>query len=294
MMDFEHFMCDNGFAPPPPIDDGKIHRFRGPDEKSGGKSAWYWYIGTVGKVGDWRVSDTAILTWYDKDRIIDRARRTGVSRHKEAVERYAATAGLQAKAAGDALGMWTAAWEGTHPYLEAKNILGIGTRVLKNRLLIPMFNSKRELVNLQRIYPDGFKMFLSGGEVKGMWHQIAGCAPLYVCEGYATGATIAACTHSTVVCALTASNLMAVAIAFRHSKPIIAADNDYRTIIKGQYSNPGLKAGMRVSEELGLRMVWPVFNSPDALFETCTDFNDLRRLTSDAEVRKQLRTTVRF
>lgn len=60
-------------------------------------------------------------------------------------------------------------------------------------LIIPMFNSNREFVNIQFIDADGNKRFLSGGRKKEYFAVIGEYEqgqPMLICEGCATGASL--------------------------------------------------------------------------------------------------------
>ena len=64
---------------------------------------------------------------------------------------------------------------------------------------------------MQTIAPDGTKMFMSGGRVKGCYYGIGKPkGALIVCEGFATGASIHECTGHAVAVACNAGNLEAV------------------------------------------------------------------------------------
>ncbi|MCY1441783.1 DNA primase TraC [compost metagenome] len=133
------------------------------------------------------------------------------------------------------------------------------------------------LVNLQCIRPDGRKRFLPGGKVKGCYsslgHIVAG-EPLYICEGWATGATLFEETGDAVACAMTASNLPIVGEHLHHRYPdavlIIAGDDDRLT-----EGNPGRTAATKAAAALGFGVMFPPFpaDAPLAL----SDFNDLRQ-----------------
>lgn len=171
-----------------------------------------------------------------------------------------------------------------HPYLKSKKIQPHNAKQLEGVLLIPMYYGM-EVVSLQAIYTDGSKRFLKGGRTKHSHHVISfnpddaggyNCMPIervYVCEGFATGATIQEAysgQNVTVLCAFTASNLIHVARDARNSCPdakiMIAADNDINTA-----DNPGLTAGRKAAAAARARMIYPDF---DSLPASGTDFND--------------------
>jgi len=141
-------------------------------------------------------------------------------------------------------------------------------------LLVPLTYGGH-LVNLQRIKADGSKHFLFGGMVKGCYSSlgvITPGAPLYVCEGWATAATIHAETGAAVAAAMNAGNLLAVGqrLQRQHSDavPIVAGDDDRQT-----EGNPGKTAATKAAATLGCGLVLPPWSGAEPL--TLSDFNDL-------------------
>ena len=163
-----------------------------------------------------------------------------------------------------------------HTYLLSKGVQPYLLRQLgQGRLLVPLCDDGR-LVNLQIITPDGRKRFLKGGRVQGCYSPLGklseGCR-LYICEGWATGATLHQNTGSPVVCAMNAGNLKPVAIAMRQRYGagldlVIAGDDDRKT-----NGNPGKRAANQAARATGARVVFPEWpaDAPSDL----SDFNDL-------------------
>ncbi|MCB1660858.1 MAG: DNA primase, partial [Pseudomonadales bacterium] len=80
-----------------------------------------------------------------------------------------------------------------HPYLVKKGVFAHGLRQSKQGYLLVPICCHGELVNLQQINTQSEKRFLAGGQVKGCYSpigQIETGKPLYICEGWATGATL--------------------------------------------------------------------------------------------------------
>lgn len=184
----------------------------------------------------------------------------------------------QLQAAREAAQLWKVAKaaDPLHTYLLAKGVKPYLVRQLgQGRLVVPLCDNGR-LVNLQIITPDGSKRFLMGGRVQGCYSPLGklseGCR-LYVCEGWATGATLHQTTGCPVVCAMNAGNLKAVAMAMRERYGatldlVIAGDDDRSTA-----SNPGKRAANQAARAADARVVFPEWPSdaPSAL----SDFNDL-------------------
>lgn len=172
-----------------------------------------------------------------------------------------------------------------HPYLLKKKIHPHGTLKSGDNILIPIQDIKNNIISYQTISPNGEKRFLSKGQKKGGFHQIGNLSPvLYLCEGFATGATIHEVTGACVFVAFDRTNLAPVAAAIRsvYSNPIvICADNDQWTD-----GNPGLTDARIVSSSIVNSMVvYPSFKNTES---KPTDFNDLNNLEGKEAVQLQL------
>jgi putative DNA primase/helicase len=163
-----------------------------------------------------------------------------------------------------------------HAYLIRKGIKPHNARQRGSELLIPLY-FEGNLVSLQRIKPNGEKRFLPGGRVTGCYSPLGKITPgdpLYICEGWATGATIHEETGAAVACAMNRGNLLAVGEYLRQrcpeAVPIIAGDDDRET-----EGNPGRTAAIRAAKELGCGLVLPPWTGAEP--QNLTDFNDLRQ-----------------
>lgn len=171
-----------------------------------------------------------------------------------------------------------------HPYLVRKQVEAHNTRRLPALndqgvdLLIPVCDG-RTLKNLQIINPDNPespKRFIKGGAVTGCYAQLGSIEPgqtLYICEGWATGATLLECYGGAVACALFAANLEPVARKLRarygDGQPIVIAGDDDRS----KADNAGRAAATRAADAIAADLMFPDFpaSAPRAL----SDFNDL-------------------
>jgi putative DNA primase/helicase len=141
---------------------------------------------------------------------------------------------MRARAAQQAAEMLAAAETiAGHSYLKRKGFPDELGRVLNGTLLVPMRLGKN-LVNLQRIDPDGSKKFLPGGLAKRahlIMGQRRGVGAYWLCEGFATGLTLKvalgrlARRYDAVVVCFSAGNLSVVCGMFDGPR-FVAADND--------------------------------------------------------------------
>jgi putative DNA primase/helicase len=143
----------------------------------------------------------------------------------------------------------------------------------ENVLLIPVIDVDGQIWSVQKIWPDGSKRFETGGKIKGCFMSIGyleETAPIYLCEGYATGSSIYQATNGFVVCALSANNMEPVARdllkAHPNRKYIVCGDDD-----RFGQSNAGRKGALGAAKILNAKCVFPKFD--DGI--SGTDFNDM-------------------
>ena len=149
-----------------------------------------------------------------------------------------------------------------HPYLATKKVLPYGIYLNEsNFLVLPMRDIHNVIWNVQYIRADGQKRFLAGGRKKGCFLSIghlSASTKAYVCEGYATGASIHAATGAPVIVAFDAGNIDPVLADVSKKYPalmlIIAADND----AYGEF-NRGLDAARRAASKYKCSYVLPCF-----------------------------------
>ena len=293
---FRDAIAAAGLTPPHEIiGDGERHRFSSsgrPNDKSG----WYRFHDDeypAGAFGCWRTdmsvtwksSKPKQFTQAERDEYRERMKRLEKQREREREEAtdYAAVTATQ---------MWNEAVEGSHPYLERKGITCLGARVLGDMLLVPMKHSAKQLVGLQRIWPDGTKRFIKGSPLAGAYCTIGTPTKegtVVICEGYATGASIHMATNYCVVVAFNSGNLAEVSQKIRKALPsarrIIAGDDDAFTVRPpnhvqaGQPWNPGIEA----AEATGFPVYLPVWQGERG---KGTDFNDLHVAEGIKAVRK--------
>ena len=201
--------------------------------------------------------------------------------HRQRLEAHEAEKALaRQEAAARARTVWDASKpaSATHPYLMSRGVPAYGLRQCRRGwLLVPLY-AQGELVNLQWILPNGRKRFLKGGQVQGacslVGEPVAG-RRLFICEGWATGATLYRLTGDPVACAMNAGNLRAVAETMRSSfngslDLVIAGDDDRQT-----EGNPGRQAANDAALAVGAMVLYPKW--PEGCPDDLTDFNDLYR-----------------
>lgn len=258
-------------APQEIIFDGKIHRFS-TDGRKGKDSGWYVaYSGNIcaGAFGDWK-EGTAVHWRQDIGRQLSTVEEMEYSaRMRDArKKREEETAKKHETAQDIAEQIWQGASDASnkHPYLVRK---GVQSHCLKvsgdGRLVVPMLANTGELVSCQFIDADGEKKYLGGGKSEGAFFPIMGHgSTAYICEGYATAATVHEVTGATCYIAFSSGQLSAVAgiaKAREHSICIIA-DHDHINPATG--NKPGIVAAEKAGKEHGARVVIPPIEGMDA------------------------------
>lgn len=181
----------------------------------------------------WRSDQVVALSPSERRELAARVRR-------QAAEREAAKAAMWDRVADWAGKEWAGAKpaDPAHPYLVRKRITGEGLRQSGADLLVPMRDDAGKLWNLQRIRPDGFKLFGppgcglgNGGRQEGLfWLCGEPDAALGVGEGVATMAAVRRATGLAVAASFNGGNLLVVGKALRGLYPdldlIFCADDD--------------------------------------------------------------------
>ena len=187
-------------------------------------------------------------------------------------------------AARCAADLWTNASRAdpVHPYLVAKALEPFGIRQAGRDLLVPMVDPGFRLWNVQRIRPDGFKLFGKDARTASLFwphglHMLDGrpsAGPLIIGEGFATMAAVHAATGFGVVAAMSARNLETVARAMRKLFParelVIAADDDRHLT-----ENIGLGAARKAAQAVGGVVATP--RPETCAADSSADFADIPR-----------------
>ncbi len=271
-----------GLEPPDVIEPGKIHRFPGYGKGSSNRAGWCLLFDDRrgGCFDDW--SSGIEQTWQAKrGKPYSRAERAAFARRLKEARRQAETVryARQADAANRAAAIWNAATPAprNHPYLIRKRIRPHGARFHKGALTLPVMDFTGRLTSLQFIAADGGKRLLTGGRKQGCYIPVAGDmanpSRIIICEGWATGCTLAENEPiALVLAAIDAGNLEPVASAARHRWPtgelVIAGDDDRLTD-----GNPGATKAKAAAIASGALLALPQW--PEDAPKHLTDFNDL-------------------
>lgn len=286
MIDSSHQFRDAiaaaGLEPPVVIEPGKIHRFPGIGKPPSNQAGWCRLFEDAqgGCFGDW--SSDLSMTWQsDRGRDFTSAERAAFAEQVQATKREAESKkrAKQERASMKAAVLWNGAESApaNHPYLARKGIKPHGAKLHKGSLMLPVTEASGKLTSLQFIDANGAKRLLSSGRKQGCFIVVSGQAGvathIVICEGWATGATIAeALPESLVLAAVDAGNLELVARVARQHWPtatvIVAGDDDRHTP-----GNPGVTKARVAAKVANALLALPEW--PDDAPDSATDFNDL-------------------
>ena len=262
--------------------DGQFHRYPAPDKDATNKACWIKVQedGMSAFLGNFSTGESHC--WFaesieesDGGLIDGLVQCEGKTQLELGLEKREQAQNDAAEIAVTTLAEAQPARPGAH-YVSMKHILPKGLYQSGVELLVPVQNINGEIRNIQTIYPDCSKYFLKGGEITGnfaLCGQLFSTPKLFICEGYATAATIHDITGECTVAAMNAGNLLAIAQGIAAHAPagidiIIAADNDHMTT-----GNPGITKATAAAESIGAKLVYPEVPCSYPLCK-CTDFND--------------------
>jgi phage/plasmid primase-like uncharacterized protein len=250
-----------GITPPAEIImDGSIRRFSTHPGDPRDTAGWYVAFGDgvpAGSFGDWRTGEKR--DWYatlPRDLTIEERKQQEerVTQARREREAYLNERMLQAhRECTDIFDEADPAPE-DHPYLVKKGIKPHTAKISKHGdLILPLKLVTGDIVSLQYIKGDGTKRFHKGSSTKeGM--EIIGrftkAKRIFICEGYATGATIHEHTGMPVIIAYSAGNLDTVARIMKVEVPdaefMIVADNDESGVGQAKATEAGVRNNMQV------------------------------------------------
>lgn len=256
--------------------------------------------------GDWKITGDTPLSWqsFDESSLSKEELESFLKQTEAMNEEHAeAIRERDEKCIEEANRLFEDASDrGLHPYLERKSLKKLyGARIMQTEqgypvILVPMKDIAGVLWNVQRIYAKDFEhgnKFALSGRTRGLFHTInspstvdpkAFTKTIYICEGFATGASIHEATGCTTIVSFNADNMVRVASIIKtnygNHDVVIAADNDaFTKMNKGRSS--GVRAALENSSKLALPSFKDVTTKP-------TDFNDLHILEGLESVKEQL------
>lgn len=263
----------NGFSP-----DGKMHRF---PRKGSKDSAWYiaWQNARLSNgefyyvccLGDWRTGERHVYKPEGITRAESVAIEEQIRQKQEAIRKE--TERVQLEVADKAERRFNAAKkEGVTPYMERKKVPNLyGCCIYRDWLQVPMRDIDGMIWSMQTIFPDGNKNYMKGGRKKGTFHVIGDelNEMFYLCEGFATGASIHQATGKPVIITFDAGNLVEVATIIGERYPnaevIVCGDDD-----RMKDPNVGRLKAERAAMLVNGAVAFPKFEDDEG-----TDFNDI-------------------
>ncbi|WP_154724336.1 toprim domain-containing protein [Thiothrix nivea] len=256
-------------------------------DKQTGETAPHW--GLVGVYGDWRQFGEAKFKWNSFSQYFELSREEKArieSRQRELAAKQKAERQARAETAQNkAVNLWRSSTpaDPSHPYLLKKRVGAYGIRQRGEMLLVPVCDLDGVLHGLQFIAPDGNKPYLTGTQPTGKFCLVGQALThpqgVYLCEGYATAASLHEVYGLPVLSCFAKHNLLPVAQAYRERFPHIpltlCADNDRDPDSKG-YRGGELEARKVCATLPGVSLMIPEFPASAPL--ELSDFNDLMSL----------------
>lgn len=280
--DFLAFMRSEGVVPDDAatfcseITSGEVVRFDCVGERRSSKNGWaklYLDNRPAGAFGNWK---QGINRRWSSGAANELSPHERAQLRREWDEKKAERATIREQAqlgAGrDAWHIWSSAAHATpdHSYVVRKKLDHRLLRQSGDALLIPMFDDEGNIWNVQRILPDGKKLFLKEARIDGLFTIIGsftGQRKAVIGEGYATMDAVQQSTGLPCIVAFNTSNLPKVARIWAARRPdlnfIVFADDDEATAQKilserGVYKNPGVEAAEAVASEIGAKIAYPL------------------------------------
>jgi len=266
----------------PIIPDGILHRFHIKGDKMHTRNGWYVLYSdgiASGAYGSWKMSLSKKWCSKSRNQMSIAQWQTHLKKMEEAQrQRDEAKAAEQQRASTRATVIWEHSQlaNPNHTYFLNKDITPFNARQRGDTIILPIIDCQNTIWSLEFIHPDGSKFLLTGGAKRAHHILVNGSldlARILICEGFATGATLAKDHPSAcVIAAIDAGNLEPVATSIRRYKPhseiIICADDDRQTP-----GNPGKTKGRHAAIAAGALLALPQW--PSSAPSSLTDYNDL-------------------
>lgn len=259
---------------------GDIERFTVTGDKRGSLNGWMIYRDDLKPsctFGSWKTGE--LYTWFAEDiRDLPKAEQQRIkkelmqSRVKAAKIRAEETKKQRLEAAQEAFKVWESSSDSEvlladHQYVKSKMIKPYFCRVEEETgcLIVPMLNQENRLSSIQRIYPNGRKIFLSGGAINNCFVTLDVDTKhndnrFFICEGWATGCTVHQITKEKTIVCFNANNLDSVTAIAKINNPdakiFICADNDHQTIVNGIPTNIGEIKANEAAKKHGAQVIY--------------------------------------
>lgn len=286
---FRDEMLNSGIIPPKQIiGGGRLYRFHIEGDKYHSKNGWYIYYedsNPSGAFGNWKsgIKKQWCAKNYNKMNHLERGEfNRKLKAAKKLQEEFRILAHQNAATLAKNIYYNCSAVDSSHPYLLRKCIKPFHAHQRGTRLVLPIIDLAGNIWSLQYISPNGDKRFLSNGRIEGHFVPIQYRPqfniPILICEGFATGATLAeAYSDACVIAACNAGNLERVALSIRKVLPcaelIICADVDKVGLEKARNAAKSINGTLKIPRFIN--------NNPMQL----TDFNDLYCMQINQEIR---------
>lgn len=278
---FKQAMVTHNISPPDDIyGDGRLYRFHIEGDKAGTRNGWYVLhmdLTPQGVFGSWKTGICA--KWSAKKTMSWQAQ---LLVHELIAQKQKQQEAMIRQAQLAAAAQCEVRWQGhqianpSHPYLVKKQIKPYCAKQTQEMLVLPIVDVDGKLWSLQYITPAGQKVLYLHGAKKGHFipvhNHLQKGIKILICEGFATGASLAALEpEACVIAAIDAGNLVSVAMAIRVRWPdndmVICADDD-----RTQIQNVGLMKAEFAAKQARARVVKPLW--PEEVPLELSDFND--------------------
>lgn len=268
--DFINFALEHGLIIDNIIADGKIHRVPLINSKAGHKDGSYCFYDDVYGIGGWikNFKTGEYCKFFKSTEHMYKAKISfNQSIEKKSLERKNMYNSASQTAEYLVNNVFTLNIH--HPYLSKKQVKAYGTYTDKyGALIIPLKNIDGKIRSFQRIDINGNKSFLKNSEVKGNFFKFGKTGDVaFVCEGYATGASLYEATGIETYSAMSANNIEYVVDALKN------AFEDLEIIIAGDADENGKKIAIKTAEKYNCSYIIPPFDT-DEIAKGLTDFND--------------------
>lgn len=223
------------------VANGQEQRFKAEGDR-GAKTAG-WYVTSSGSnimtMGNWRTGYKEVVIAKTEERFqhnSDHVKKIRQQQEKDAIQKKLDSVKFL-DILQERMSSFTSSGD-NHPYLLQKKVKDHGLLITSdNKLVIPLIDHEDNLATVQYVYEnqDGeiIKQYQKGLGTSGVFFRFFSndFSTIYVCEGYATGASIFESTGKLVYSAMNAGNIGKVSDMIRNQfgvsqKIVIVADND--------------------------------------------------------------------